>query len=283
MNRNTLSTGASLTGVALLAACACGAGSGAINTMNMAGMQTPNVVVFGASCGTDHSAQPIFIGVGALLIVVGMALRSTSAAILALIGAAALMFGSLTSGPSAMNLGMATGSASMLGYFAYIVAAVFLIAAFLKAFRTPKPLAAGTAMAGMAMATGCSCCMITGATTALIAGAGFTGIYDQSYVFFAGGLLAAAGLWKIGGIKPMLFVAAGVLITYFGQKLLGMALPELMISGMNFRYIPGYLVYFLGAAAMVGAFPVAYRIAQESYVEEPSRPVFTEQVPATGN
>lgn len=285
MNRNIISTGAALGGVALLAACACGAGGGIIKSFNSAGMATPNLVVFGASCGTDHSAQQLFIGVGALLILIGMSLRSLSAFALAAIGSAALMFGSLTTGPSAMNLGMATNAdTSLFGYAAYIIAAGFLIAAFLRAFKTPKPIAAGAAMSGMALATGCSCCMITGATTALIANTGITGIYGFAYVLFAGGLLMVAGLWKLGGIKPALFTAAGVAVAYGGQSFLNMALPELIISGNNYRYVPGYAVYFLGAALMLGGFVVAYQIAaQHSFVEEPSTPAMSGAVPATGN
>ncbi len=284
MNRNTLSTGLTLGGVALLAACACGAGGGIIKSFNSAGMQTPNLVVFGASCGTDHSAQQLFVGAGALLILIGMSLRSLSAFALAAIGCAALMFGSLTTGPSAMNLGMAThADTGLLGYAAYIIASVFLIAAFLRAFTTPKPIAAGAAMTGMAMATGCSCCMVTGAVTALIANAGISGVYDFSYVLFAGGLLMAVGLWKLGGIKPAILSVIGVTIAYEGQNLLNMALPELIISGNNYRFVPGYIVYFLGAATMLGGFVVAYRIAQHSYVEEPSENVMSGAIPVVGN
>lgn len=285
MNRNIISTGAALGGVALLAACACGAGGGIIKSFNSAGMATPNLVVFGASCGTDHSAQQLFIGAGALLILIGMSLRSLSAFALAAIGCAALMFGSLTTGPSAMNLGMATNvNTSLFGYAAYIIAAGFLIAAFLRAFKTPKPIAAGAAMSGMALATGCSCCMVTGATTALIAKTGFTGIYDFSYVLFAGGLLMIAGLWKLGGVKPAFFTAAAVAVAYGGQSLLNMALPELIISGNNYRYVPGYAVYFLGAALMLGGFVAAYRIAaQHSFVEEPSATGMSGAIPATGS
>ncbi len=232
MNRNTLSTVLALTGVAVLAACACGAGSGAVRTLSMAGMQMPDTVVLGASCGTNHSAQPLFIGLGALLVVIGISLRSLSSAALAAVGALAFAIGTFAAGPSMMN-SSAHADPVMLGFGAYVIASILLIAAFLRAFKTSNVFAAGAAMTGMALATGCSCCMVTGAVTALIAGAGMPAIYNQPYVFIAGGLLMAVGLWRIGGIKPAVFVAAGVLITFFGQKLLALALPELISAELR--------------------------------------------------
>ena len=195
MKRNTLANGAMLAGVVTLASCACGAGSGAVNALAKAGVHTPNTVIFGASCGTDHSVQPIFVGIGALLILAGMSLRSLSAAVLAAIGCAGIAVGHFVSGPSQMSIvRLPHADPQLLGFGAYLVGATFLIAAFLKVFRSPKPLAAGTAMAGMAAATGCSCCMITGSITALIASAGMPGIYQQPFVFLAGAAIVAGAL-----------------------------------------------------------------------------------------
>ncbi len=282
MNRNTLASGSVLAGVATLAACACGAGSGSVKALTSAGVHTQDVVVFGASCGTDHSTQPLFIGIGMLLILIGLSLRSLAAASLAAIGCAALVIGSLVSGPSTMSSSLVPhANVYLLGFGSYIVAAVFLIAAFMWTFRSPKPLAAGTAMAGMAAATGCSCCMVTGALTGLIASAGMPWIYGQSYVFFAGAALVAVGLWKLGGIKPVFLALAGAVITYGGPKLLGWALPELMISGISFRFIPGYAVYLIGAATMIGSFAVAYRKAERQYAVETIPPVMTEPISVT--
>lgn len=153
----------------------------------------------------------------------------------------------------------------LLGFGAYLIGAIFLVAAFLKVFRSPKPLAAGTAMAGMAAATGCSCCMITGSITALIASAGMPGIYQQSFVFFAGVAIVGGALWKLGGLKPALLAITGAAITYDGQKLLTWAMPELIVRGANFKFVPGYAIYFLGAATMIGSFVVAYRLAEQKY------------------
>lgn len=281
MNRNTLSSGSALAGVVMLAACACGAGSNTVKALAASGYQTPNTVIFGASCGTDHSVQPLFVGIGALLILIGMSIRKFSAAVLAAIGCAAFAYGALAAGPSTMSSSaLPHPSSHLYGYAAYIIAAVFLIAAFLRAFQTPKPLAAGTAMAGMAAATGCSCCMITGAVSALIASAGAPWVYNQSYVFFAGAALMAAALWKIGGVKPALLTVAGATITYGGPKLLNLALPQLMIYGVNYRFIPAYAIYLLGAATMAGSFAVAYSIAHRRYATEPITSLLTEPVPA---
>ncbi len=294
MNRHTLATGSALAGVAALAACACGAGSNTVKALSAAGFHTPNTVIFGASCGTDHSIQPLFVGIGALLILIGLSLRSLSAAILAAIGCAALAVGSLVSGPSILgslasnHSGMqmvsqvSQGNAHLLGFIAYPLGAAFLILAFLRAFRTPKPLAAGTAMAGMAAATGCNCCMVTASLSALIASAGMPWIYHQSYVFFTGAAIVSVSLWWLGGIKPALVAAGGAAITYGGPKLLELVLPQLMISGVNYRFVPGYAINLLGAATMVCAFAVAYGIADRRYAVEASRPGLGEPVPVTG-
>ena len=279
MNQNTLASGTALGGVAVLAACACGAGSGMINALHLAGIHPSDTVIFGASCGTDHSAQPLFVGFGSLLILAGLSWRSMSAAVLAAIGIAALAVGSLVSGPSTMSSSLLPhSSAHLLGFASYVVAAVFLIAAFMRAFRSPQPLAAGTAMAGMAAATGCNCCMATGALSGLIASAGMPWVYGGPFVLLAGAALMAVGLWRLGGIKPAMAIAAGTAISYGGPKLLGLAMPELMIYGVNFRFVPGYAIYLLGAATMIGGFVIAYRLAQKRYVDEPLARALAEPV-----
>ena len=285
MNRDKLSTGSALAGVAALAACACGAGSGIVKAVNTAGISTPDTVIFGASCGTDHSVQPLFVGAGALLVLFGMSLRKLSAAILAAVGCLAFAYGSLTAGPSRMSLASLTHTDTP-GYAAYIVAAVFLVAAFLRAFPSPRPLAAGTAMAGMALATGCSCCMITGAVTALLASAGVNWVYTMPYtvppVFFAGAALAAAGLWRLGGPRPAALAASGSLINFGGTRFIAWALPQLMIYGADFRFVPSYALYLLGALTMLSGFVVAYRVAARRFAAEPAAHVLTEPATAVG-
>lgn len=266
MKRETLATGIMLAGVVTLASCACGAGSGAVKALASAGIQTRDTVIFGASCGTDHSIQPIFVGIGSLLILIGMSLRSLSAAGLAALGCAGIAVGHFVSGPSQMSsVRLPHADPQLLGFAAYVIGAVFLIAAFLKVLRSPKPLAAGTAMAGMAAVTGCSCCMITGSITALIASAGMPGIYEHSFVFFAGVAIISGGLWKLGGLRPALVAITGGAITYGGQKLLTWAMPELLIRGANFKFIPGYAIYFLGAATIMAGFVLAYQLAEQRY------------------
>lgn len=284
MKRNTLANGSMLAGVATMASCACGAGSGAVKALASAGVQTRDTVIFGASCGTDHSVQPIFVGVGALLILIGMSIRSLSSAVLAAIGCAGIAAGHFMAGPSTMSSALLPHTDTHLwGYGAYVIGAIFLIAASMRVFRSAKPLAAGTAMAGMAAATGCSCCMVTGALTGLIASAGMPGIYGQSFVFFAGATLITIGLWKLGGIRPAVLAMTGVAITYGGTKLFSWVVPELMIRGANYKFVPGYAIYFLGAATTMASFVVAYRLADQRYDERIPAPVLTEPVAATGN
>ncbi len=282
MKRETLANGLMLAGVVTLASCACGVGSGAVKALASAGIQTRDTVIFGASCGTDHSVQPVFVGIGSLLILIGMSLRSLSAAALAAIGCAGIAMGHFVSGPSQMSITrLPHADPQLLGFGAYVIGAAFLIAAFLKVFRSPKPLTAGTAMAGMAAVTGCSCCMITGSITALIASAGMPGIYEQSFVFFAGVAIITGALWKLGGLRPALLAITGGAITYGGQKLLTWGMPELLVRGANFKFIPGYAIYFLGAATIMAGFVLAYRLAEQRFGYRISRPALNDPITVT--
>ncbi len=281
MKLNTLANGSMLAGVATLAACACGAGSGTVKALASVGMRTKNTVIFGASCGTDHSVQPIFVGVGALLILIGMSIRSLSSAVLAAIGCFGIAAGHFMAGPSTMSSTLLPHTDTHLwGYGAYVVGAIFLIAAFMRVFRSPKPFAAGTAMVGMAAATGCSCCMVTGALTGLIASAGMPGIYGQSYVFFAGAALITFSLWKLGGFKPAILAMTGAAMTYGGPKVFAWAVPDLIIRGASFKFIPGYAIYFVGAATMMASFVVAYRLAEQLSGERVTMPSLSEPLHA---
>jgi hypothetical protein len=270
-----------LTGVTALAACACGAGSGIVKALASGGIHTHDTVILGASCGTDHSVQPIFIGVGALLILFGMSLRSLSSAVIAAIGCAGIAIGHFLAGPSTMSIGLLPHKDTHLwGYAGYLIGAAFLIAAFLRVFRSPKPLAAGTAMGGMAMATGCNCCMVTGSISALIASAGMPWIYNQSFVYLAGIAIVAAALWKLGGYKPAVLAAAGGLINYGGPKLIAKA-PDIVINGASYRFIPGYVAYFAGAALLMTSFVIAYKLAERRYGARDAAPLVAEPAVAT--
>lgn len=275
MKHDTQAGGSALAGVAIMAACACGAATGTVKTLGLAGIQTGNPVI-----------HPIFVGFGGLLILSGLWRRSWRAGMLATAGLALLAIGNAISPPRIMSMsGMPHTGVQLLGFALYPVAAVLLVMAFMRAFPSPQPVAAATAMSGMALATGCSCCLVTGATSGLIGatGLGMPWVYTWSLVFFAGSALVMAGLWRLAGVKPALVAAAGVAITYGGPKLLRLAIPDLLTySGVNFRFIPGYLVYLLGAAVMVSGFAVAYRLARREESQVVSSPL-PEFAPASGD
>lgn len=266
MTRDMVANRSTLAGMALLAACACGAGAGLHRALASGGIRLQDAVLFGASCGTNHSLHTMFVAAGLGLLLIGFSLRSVTATALAAAGCAAFAFGSLAARPNVMNFGSVPHqNPALLGFVAYVVGSVFLIAAFLVTYRSPKPLAAGTAMAGMALATGCSCCEVTGAVTALLANAGMPWVYrlpgTVPPVFFAGALIAAAGLSRLGGPRPALMVVAGSVFAFGGTRFLVWALPNLIVSGVNFSFVPIYLVYLCGASLMLGSFVTAWRAA----------------------
>ena len=283
MKRTTLANGSMLAGVVALASCACGAGSGIVKALATSGIQTHDTVILGASCGTDHSVQPIFIGIGALLVLFGMSLRSLVSATLAAIGLAGILIGHFLAGPSTMSRSLLPHrDVHFWGYAAYIVAAVFLVAAFLRTFKSPKPLAAGIAMGGMAVATGCNCCMVTGSLSALIASAGMPWIYNQPFVYFAGVAIMSAALWKLGGYKPAALAVAGGVINYGIPKLV-LSAPDIVIGGASYRFILSYVGYFIGTAVVLTAFVAAYKLADRRYGVAATSPLIAQPVVATTN
>ena len=286
MTRTGVANASTLSGVAVLAACACGAGGGLVRALSGRGVHLQDAVLFGASCGIDHSLQSAFVGVGLVLILIGFSLRSFTSATLAAIGCTAIAFGSLTARPNMMSVGKVPHQDPVLvGFITYAVGAAFLIAAFMQVYRFKKPLAAGAAMSGMALATGCSCCLVTGAVTALLANAGLMWVYrlpgTPPPVFFAGAALAAAGLYRLAGARPAVLMLAGSVLSFGGTRFLMWAAPNVIFFNINFSFVPIYLVYLVAAAIMLRGFVLTYQVAGVPSAVEQDVPAGT-AVPAEG-
>jgi len=240
---------ASVAGTAVLMACACGAAANSAKLVSHSGIAATATIV-----------QPIFLGVGVALVLYGLWHTLRTSAYLALVAFAVLAAAAALTPPRMMTgSAMPWSAAQMAGGALYLVAAALLAYAFWRAFPSTKPAASGTAMGGMALATGCNCCMVTGAVAGMAVTTGASSTYFQSMpiVFVTGLAVVAAGLFRLGGARAAMWVALGGLITTLGPRALQLT-GDWMVADVNMRFIPGYLVYLAGAAVILRGFVVAY-------------------------
>lgn len=245
MDRLSLSGGSSVAGAGLLTTCMCTFGS----------------VGFGLMAAGGLAAIPVNLQAGltlaaAGLILYGVSRRSRKGAFRAFVGFAILGAGYFLAPPSIMNSGALPYSASQLfGFGLYPVGAGFVVAGFLTAFRSAQPLAAGTAMSGVALASGCACCMVNGALNGLGAGAGLS--LSGGGVFLAGMGLAGAGLARMGGLRPMILAAAGAALVWHAP-----AVADLFLSGAA-RAPVSVSFRFAGWTLVLGGIVLAYHFAAQ--------------------
>lgn len=245
---------ASLAGAAVMAACACGAGNSSAKLMAMAGMPA-----------TAKLTHPIFLAIGAILIFSGLWRINRRAAALAVAGFGMLIAGAVVTPPMMMSAAQTPWhGAHLLGAVFYLLFGAALGYAFWRAFPSPFPGAAATGIAGTVVATGCNCCMVTGAVAGLLVSAGGSKavFLAAPTVFFSGIAIAAIGLSRIRGWKPLPWLLAGAVITRWGGNVLRVT-GDWMVGDVNLRFIPGYIIYLIGAGLVMTAWAVAY---------EPSRP-----------
>src|SRR5919199_1844961 len=197
MLRSITPTRSALGGTTVVMACACGAAANSAKLLVLAGV--------GASAAFIH---PALIGVGAALIVYGLWRVARPSAYLALAAFGVLALAAVLTPQSAMNHGSMGHSSlpwdgtRMAGAALYVVAAATLGYAFWRAFPSPRPAASATAIGGMVLATGCTCCMVTGALAGMAVTAGASAAYFESMplIFWTGMLAVAAGLYRLGGL-----------------------------------------------------------------------------------
>jgi hypothetical protein len=257
-----------LAGSAVLMACACGAGASSAKLLQVWGI--------GATAKVTH---PMFMLLAAGLMLYGLIRKSRGLAALALAGFAILAVAAMMTPPMAMSTRALPWSGTHItGALLYLLAAVAIGYAIWRAFPTSNGAASGTAIAGTALATGCQCCLVTGAAAGLIVAMGGTPSFFMGgpAVFIAGLAIAATGLVALAGWRPLLPLAAGGVVYVLGPKAIQLA-PNLMYEGVNLRFIPGYLVYLIGASIIMIAFGVAYQFASERRAQ----PAVPEPDPAT--
>lgn len=262
---------ASLAGVAVLMVCACGAATeGAV------------LVTAGGLPATTTMVHPIFVAVAGVLIVYGLWSRRPLAGKTAVGAFVLLALGAALTPPSVMTASAIPWSPVQLGGAGlYLLAALALGYAFWRAFPSPNREASVAAMGGVALATGCGCCMVTGAVAgiATTAGASVSYIQPGTVLFWSGMSLAAAGVYALGGWRALVWVPVGAAVIRFGPDLLRAA-GDLMVAGANLRAFGAYLVTIAGAGVVMHAFAVAYRRAEA--VAAASAHGASPEVPAAG-
>lgn len=243
-----------LGGTAVLMACACGTATGSVKLVALAGIGATTTLV-----------HPVFLAAAGLLIVSGLWRTAPVSGYLALGAFALFALGATLTPPSVMTAtALPWGAAQVGGAGLYLLAAAMLGYAFWRAFPSPAPSASATAIGGAALATGCTCCMVTGAVAglAVTGGASASVVESTPILFWTGLALVAGGLFRLGGARAALWVPAGGLVVKYGPELLRVTTGDWMVSGVNLRFLPAYLITIAGTGAIMYGFAVAYRSAQ---------------------
>lgn len=253
MSLRLTSSRAAAIGTAVVMACACGAGANSAKLLRMAGADVTSKVT--------HS---LLLGIGAVLVMWGLYHVRQLSGFFAMGAFATLIAASALTPPMAMSVSrLPWNGVQVAGGFLYIVFAIALAYAFWIAFPSPRPKATAAALGGTALATGCSCCMVTGAVAGLAVTAGGDAALwvKQPIVFFSGIVIAGIALARMAGFRPVPWVVAGAIVTRFGGEAL-QPLGDWMAGDVNLRFIPGYAIYLIGAGLVVKAWAVAYEPAR---------------------
>jgi hypothetical protein len=241
-----------LTGTAVMMACACGAGNSSAKLLRMAGLDA-----------TPRLTHPIFLGVGALLVVSGLWRIQRRTALIAALSFLTLAAASALTPPMMMSAAKEPWhGAQIAGGVLYLVFAAMLAYAFWIAFPSPgapRTAAKAIGFTGTAAATGCACCMVTGAIAGLAVTAGGSPDVFLKYgiTYFTGIAVATTGLAMFRGFRPIPWIVAGAVVTRWGGDALRV-LGDWMVGDVNMRFIPGYLMYVIGAGLVIKAWAVAY-------------------------
>ena len=262
MQMNARGTGMSLSGVALLAACACGASSRMAQIGNSFGMSQ--------NLASVHS---IFVAFGGALIVGGLWWRGRLAASIGALAVGLLMLGEFLAPPMSVHAGHSLSTAQILGFLATVLAAVGLVTAFYKAYPSQDPRAAVTAMSGAVMAVGCNCCLVTMALAApakvFLPSMPWAGATLTYYLIAAA--LMAVGLGRLGGFKPVAMAVMGQAFVYFWLELPYSSLPAFTLLAVDANFLIKFPMMFLGALIVMNAFVLAYRSHEERAYSLPFR------------
>ncbi len=250
MKSDVSATGTSLTGIAILAACACGTSSGIARVTNSFGYQS-----------SIRSIHPLFVAFAGALIVAGLWARNRLAAMIALCGVLLLEAGEFLTPPMSLSGGIQANAVQISGLLASLFAAALLVYAFFRSYPSALPGSSLMAMSGAAMATGCNCCLITMGLTSLAHTTMPSEIWltKTLTIYVAGAVLMSIGLARLGGAFPAITAVLGMAFLYFWLELPYSALPNVTIHGANANFVIKYPMMLAGALVVMFGFVMAYR------------------------
>jgi hypothetical protein len=252
---------ASLGGSSIIMACACGTASSTMKLMAIAGI-----------AATTKFLHPVFFGIGAALIVYGLWRTARQSAYMAVAAFAIIGAGAWLTPPGRMTMkgsemaaghpGLPWNATQLFGASLYIVGIALLAYAFWRAFPARKPKASAAAIGGMAVATGCTCCVVTGAIAGIAWTAGASAAIESTPILFWGALtVVAVGLYRLGGWKAAMWVPAGGIIVKYAPEALKLT-GDVLVGTVNLRFIPSYIMTVIGVGVIMYGFAKAYRQSQ---------------------
>jgi hypothetical protein len=229
-------------------ACACGVAGQTVAAMALTGV-----------AATTPQIHPAFVLLAGALIVYGLWRLARPSAYLALIafaviGAGLALMPEMSEQPWTI--------AHLYGAGAYVLGGGILAYAMWRAFPAPQPGAAGAALGGAALATGCGCCLVTQgmAGMAVAAGASSALIAPSTGLQIVGWLVVALGLYRLGGWRAAIWVPVGALLIRGVPALLDLT-GDWMVGPFNLRKWAVWLVTLAGTSVIVWGFVAAYRRA----------------------
>lgn len=252
---------ASLGGSSIIMACACGTAASTMKLMAIAGI-----------AATTKVLHPVFFGIGAALIVYGLWRTARQSAYLAVAAFAIFGAGAWLTPPGQMTMkgsemaaghpGIPWGTTQMFGASLYLVGIALLAYAFWRAFPARKPKASAAAIGGMAVATGCTCCLVEGAIAGMAVTTGASATIETAPIIFWGALaVVAVALYRLGGWRAAMWVPAGGIIVKYAPTALALT-PNVMVGTVNLRFIPSYIMTVIGVGVIMYGFAKAYRESQ---------------------
>lgn len=241
-----------LGGTALLMACSCGTAAASAKLLTLGGVAITTTMV-----------HPLFFAAAGALIVYGLWQTRRASAHLAIGALAVLALAAALAPPRVMSAtAMPWNGVQVAGGGLYLTAMGLLAYAFWRAFPSPRPAASGTAMGGMALASGCNCCMAAGAVAGMaVTGGGSLFFQSTPVIFWSALAVVAAGLYWLGGLRAAVWAPIGGLVVEYVPDLLRLT-GDWMVGGVNVRVFPEYMSRITGAGLIVYGFVAAYRVAR---------------------
>src|SRR5919199_5500248 len=255
MDDRTLNpTGAAVVGTAIVMTCAC----------STSGQAAKAVALLGVAA-TKPVAHVTFVAVGAALVLYGLWHTRRQSAVLGAIAFGILAVAATLTPSSAMSTATSSmhgslpwNAVEMLGGALYVVAGATLAYSFWRAFPSPNPAASATAMSGMVLATGCACCLVSGAVAGMAITGGVSPLYmeDVQLTYWIGLAAVTVGLFRLGGARAAVYALAGGAV---GRIATGIVLAK--TPGVNWLQFGKYSIALAGMLALTYSFVVAYRAA----------------------